>query len=62
MALNKFWGPCDTEKYLHKMSVPMVQEAVMISGMPEAVINRIWEKEKPSKASFTWTKTETKRI
>jgi hypothetical protein len=62
VALNKYWGHCDLDRYLHKMSVPMVQEAVMISGMPQEVLDRIWEEDRGKSPSFKWHKTETKQV
>jgi len=47
---------------MHTMSLPMVYEAIAISGMPQEVIDRIWEEEKPTKPTVKWSRKVTRQV
>lgn len=45
-ALNKYYRPMSLEDYKDTMDLIDVQNAVEIAGIPKAVADRIWQKER----------------
>ena len=58
-ALNKYWRPLTVKEYLHEMDIPMVSDAVAVSGLPKEVIDWIWEEKKRFRVETTMTQRRT---
>lgn len=52
-ALNKYWRPVTESEYLHKMDIPMTNNAIIVSGFPKELVDWIWVEELQEGAHFT---------